>query len=276
VDPSNSRNGINYSNTELCWLNPFTRLLTENCRADQLEERLNSVTFVIFNYDRCVEHYLYYALQNYYNLNAMEVAKLLNSVQFYHPYGSVGALPWQNRKNVAAFGEELRPDALLENARQIKTFTEGTDPDASEICEIRESVATSSNLLFLGFAFHRLNMQLISPRTVDRDEASQKRTFATARGLSKSDCTAVEAKICRMRGSPKTKINMQLISPRTVDRDEASQKRTFATAYGLSEWDCTEVAAEICRMRGSPRTEVRNDLTCTAIFSEYTRGISLA
>lgn len=226
VDPSNNRNGINYARTEACWLNPFTRLLTENCRADQLEERLKSVAFVIFNYDRCIEHYLYYALQNYYKLSETKVAELLNAVQFYHPYGSVGTLPWQGQKNVAAFGGDLRPDSLLDNARQIKTFTEGTDPDSSEVCAIREAVATSGNLLFLGFAFHKLNMQLICPEATSMDEISHKRAYATAFGLSKSDCTAI--------------------------------------------------AAEICSMRGSPKTEVRNDLTCTAIFSEYTRSISLA
>lgn len=225
VDPSNTRNGINYSTTETCWLNPFTRLLTENCRADQLEDRLKSISFVIFNYDRCIEHYLYFALQNYYKLSEARVAELLNAVQFYHPYGSVGTLPWQGQKNVAAFGDRLDPDSLLENARQIKTFTEGTDPDSSEICEIREAVATSSNLLFLGFAFHKLNMQLISP----------------------------------------AKIGM----------DEISQKHNFATAYGLSQSDCNAIAAEICSMRGTHKTEIRNDLTCAAIFSEYTRGISL-
>jgi hypothetical protein len=225
VDPSNNRNGINYASTDACWLSPFTRLLTENCRADQLEERLKSVSFVIFNYDRCIEHYLYYALQNYYQLSETRVAELLNAVQFYHPYGSVGALPWQRQNNPAAFGGELHPDSLLENARRIKTFTEGTDPDSSEICEIRESVATSNNLLFLGFAFHKLNMQLISPGTADIDEISQKRAFATAFGLSRNDCNAI--------------------------------------------------AAEICSMRGSPKTDIRNDLTCAAIFAEYTRGISL-
>jgi len=228
VDSRNHSDGINYSRTEACWLNPFTRLLTENCRADQLEDRLSSVSFVIFNYDRCIEHYLYYALQNYYKLPESRVAELLNAVEFFHPYGSVGSLPWQQQKNIANFGGELHPHALLENARKIKTFTEGTDPSSSEIGEIRDSVSTSDNLLFLGFAFHKLNMQLISSGSTEIDEISQKRNFATAFGLSNSDCAAISAEICAMRGSPPS------------------------------------------------QTKIRNDLTCAAIFSEYTRGISLA
>ncbi len=210
VDPSNYRNGINYADTDDCWLNPFTRLLTENCQADQLEERLRSVAFIIFNYDRCIEHYLYFALQNLYGLTEKRVADLLNSVKFYHPYGAVGTLPWQGNASVAAFGGELPPDALLENAKQIKTFTEGTDPNDSEVCEIRELIATSENLLFLGFAFHKLNMQLITPGVPTFDETSSKSAYATAFRLSKSDCSAITVEICRMRGSPRTEIRNDL------------------------------------------------------------------
>jgi hypothetical protein len=227
VDPNNNRNQINFLNTEACWLNSFTRLLTENCRADDLEARLGSISFVIFNYDRCIEHYLYFALQNYYKISESRAAELLNSVAFFHPYGSVGALPWQGQKNVAPFGADVHHSVLLDNARQIKTFTEGTDPQSSEISEIRDSVATSDCLVFLGFAFHKLNMQLIRP------------------------------------------VNSEF--------DAAERRRNFATAFGISKFDCNTIALEICSMRGCgpEQTEVRNDLTCKAIFSEFTRGISL-
>lgn len=227
VDPSNRKNGINYSITETCWLNSFTQLLTENCRAGDVADRLSSVSFVIFNYDRCIEHYLYHALQNYYKINDGQAAEIFNAAHFFHPYGSVGMLPWQGKKNVASFGGDLHSDDLLDNARQIKTFTEGTDQDSSEISGIRHSVATSDNLLFLGFAFHKLNMQLISPKETKFRDQDNRRNFATAFGLSKSDSNAIRTEISTMRG---------------------------------------------CRPE---QTEIRNDLKCHAIFSEYTRGISL-
>jgi hypothetical protein len=224
VEP-NTRNGINYERIDDCWLNPFVRVLTENCRADQLEERFTSIAFVIFNYDRCIEHYLYHALQNYYKLSEAQVADLLSKAVFYHPYGSIGPLPWQQSTDTIGFGGTLDPKRLLENSRQIKTFTEGTNPDSSEIAEIRGSIHNSQNVLFLGFAFHKLNMRLISHGAASMDEASTKSNFATALGMSKSDCAAV--------------------------------------------------AAEVRTMRGTPHVEIRSDLTCAAIFSEYSRGISL-
>lgn len=225
INPEKFKDRINYAKTEGCWLNPFTRVLTENCRIFDLEDRLKSVSFIIFNYDRCIEHYLYHALQNFYGLSAEEVAKLLSKVHFLHPYGSVGTLPWQGQSNVAHFGEELYPQPLLNNARKIKTFTEGTDPKSSEVCEIRDSVAKAESLLFLGFSFHKLNMKLIHPDT---------------------SCF-----------------------------DDTSDRRNFATAFGLSNSDCTAIADEIRLMRSSSHAEIRNDLKCSAIFGEYTRGISL-
>ena len=47
------------------WYLKFFQLLTENVRRDDAHTVFDNLSFVIFNYDRCVEHYLYHALQNY-------------------------------------------------------------------------------------------------------------------------------------------------------------------------------------------------------------------
>jgi hypothetical protein len=207
---SNTGNGINYARIDDCWLNPFMRVLTENCRVDQLEERLSSAAFVIFNYDRCIEHYLYHALQNYYKISASHAAELLNKTDFYHPYGSIGPLPWQRSAEAVAFGGALDPCRLLENSRQIKTFTEGADPNSSEITEIRNLIRNSQTVLFLGFAFHKLNMRLISQGAIHPDEASEKTNFATALGISRSDCSAIAAEVQQMRGTSHIEIRSDM------------------------------------------------------------------
>lgn len=199
TDPGDWKKTIDFEATEKCWLNPLMRLITENCRAPDLQNRLASLSFVIFNYDRCIEHYLYSALQNYYKLDAHAAAELLNQTQFFHPYGAVGKLPWQgNGDDAVGFGCALSPHALLANARQIKTFTEGTNPNSSEIADIRDSVATAKNLLFLGFAYHKLNMNLITPTNMP-NRSFTPRTFGTARGLSKSDCNEIVDELCKIR-----------------------------------------------------------------------------
>lgn len=59
---------LEFQQFEKTWFNSFWQLLTENCKATELEERLSKVAFITFNYDRCIEHYLYHAFQNYYKM----------------------------------------------------------------------------------------------------------------------------------------------------------------------------------------------------------------
>jgi hypothetical protein len=218
---------LDFKAVEKTWYNSFLQLLAENCPSRDLPARLASLTLIIFNYDRCVEHFLYYALQNYYGMSGEEAASLIGSISIFHPYGTVGPLPWQRQIGGIEFGDEPSPAGLLEVASQLKTFTEGTDPDASHIVAIRESMLEAKIVVFLGFAFHRLNMQLLIPSI--RPSGSPPRVFATAKGMSKSDSELVQADLARLLGL----------------------------------WE-REAAL------------VRHDLSCSELFREYWRSLSLS
>lgn len=198
IDPRNGRENLDFATTESCWLNPFLRILTENCGLADLENRLSNISMIVFNYDRCIEHYLYLSLQNYYGISQEQAASLVEKIDIFHPYGTVGPLPWQVRSDAVPFGTELSPDRLLAIAKGIKTFTEGTDPDSSEIEMIQHAVGTSTRVLFLGFAFHRLNMQLIRPPANMSAEQFARRFFATAKGISKSDCDEIRIELANL------------------------------------------------------------------------------
>src|SRR6478736_4683231 len=62
VDPLQANQRIDFESVESTWFNGFFQRLTANCKQSDLAERLSSVALIIFNYDRCIEHYLYYAL----------------------------------------------------------------------------------------------------------------------------------------------------------------------------------------------------------------------
>lgn len=181
------------------WFIEFFRLLTENCGLNELANRLSSVRIVVFNYDRCVEHYLYHSLQTVYRMGPEQAAHLVNGLEIYHPYGTVGTLPWQGKEGSVEFGGEPEGAQLLSLASQIKTFTEGTDPTSSAISIIRQRVQEADILVFLGFAFHRLNMKLLAePRSV---KSSKKGSyFATALKISRSDCDIITGEIAAMKG----------------------------------------------------------------------------
>jgi len=189
---------INFSRLEKTWYISFFQLLTENCQKNDLKERFKSITLIIFNYDRCIEHFVYNALQNYYKLSEAEAAEQVKNINIYHPYGDVGTLPWINQNGAMGFGAEPNSQKLLDLSQKIKTFTEGTDPKSSEILEIRKHMGVADRVVFLGFAFHKLNMQLITPEYVDDSNNSKVKCFATTYGISNSDKEVIDEQIKKL------------------------------------------------------------------------------
>jgi hypothetical protein len=204
---SRSGSNINFPRLEKTWYIPFLQLLTENCQKNELIERFKSITLIIFNYDRCIEHFIYYALQNYYRISGAEASELVQNINIYHPYGDVGTLPWVDQNGAMEFGVEPNTNQLLALSQKIKTFTEGTDPGASKILEIRKRMGIADRVVFLGFAFHKLNMQLITPEFRDDTDNSEVKCFATTSGISYSDQEVIDEQINELyRG--RIKVNM--------------------------------------------------------------------
>jgi hypothetical protein len=179
------------------WFHGFFQLLTDGCKVEDLPTRLDSMAFIIFNYDRCIEQYLYYALQSYYHMDDQAAATLLQRLEIYHPYGTVGSIPWLPRTPVVPFGHDPSPDQLLRLTKNIKTFTEGTDESASDVKAIRSHMETATNLVFLGFAFHPLNMNLLLPQTDNPSKvlSSRRHIYATAHGISDSNKAVIAEKL---------------------------------------------------------------------------------
>ena len=147
-----------------------------------------------------MEQFIYYALQNYYKISEAEAAELFKIIKIYHPYGDVGTMPWINQDNAMEFGTKPDPQKLLQLAQNIKTFTEGTDPNSSEILEIRKHMATAERVVFLGFAFHELNMELIDPGPNKNEYWSgiNVKCYATTLDRSDNDKSIIETRIVNL------------------------------------------------------------------------------
>lgn len=190
---------LDFKSIEDTWYTRLGQSVTDLCRLDDLPARLESVAFVIFNYDRCVEHYLYWAIQNYYNLNQQDTTALLSRCRFYHPYGSLGPLPWAAPGRGIAFGQRVGGSGLAQIADGLKTFTEGTDATQSEIIEIRKVMMSARRVVFLGFAFQEMNMELLYPSGTPV-VAHDAWMYGTALGLSDSDLGIIKADLAIRSG----------------------------------------------------------------------------
>lgn len=195
------------------WYLPFFQLLTENCEITDLQDRFSSVSLIIFNYDRCIEHFLFNAVRDYYQLPDKEAATVVQAIHIYHPYGSVGQLSWQNAQRGIEFGATPQAEHLLAASERIRTFTEGTDPEGSEIHAIRQHMRSASRVLFIGFAFHRLNMQLISPNGSDRGVGAPQ-CFATTLGISNSDELVIRNQIDSLFQHP---VDTKMVNAKCAD-----------------------------------------------------------
>ncbi len=210
-DRSLNQSNIDFNSISNTWYIYFFQLLTGNCVKNDLKERFKFVTLIIFNYDRCVEHFIYCALQTYYNMSETEAAELVNCINIYHPYGDIGSKPWINQNETMPFGAIPDSQKLLDLAKNIKTFAEGTDPSSSEILEIREHMKKAKRVVFLGFAFHEQNMQLIDPGPSKNSSPYRNdiRCYATTLDRSESDKNIIEGRIINLYRAkiPVTMIN---------------------------------------------------------------------
>jgi len=186
---------LDFAGLEGSWFNLFFQMLTEHCGASSLESRFQSIAFVIFNYDRCFEHYLFYALQQSYAMSSMDTAAKMKFLEIIHPYGRVGSLPWQNESNPVEFGAKPNAHKLLDLTSQIKTFTEGTDRKSADYARIIQIVSEAKRLVFLGFAYLPLNLDLLIPDRVTRRESPTASVFGSAYGMSQSDTDMVSLEL---------------------------------------------------------------------------------
>lgn len=186
---------IDFESLNKTWYGHFYKLLTNDSPKGNLAERFRSIVMIIFNYDRCLEHFLYHALLKYYQMSSNEAAGLVQQIKIYHPYGSVGPLAWCSGNGTMGFGDDPDPKKLLELAKKIRTFSEETDSESGDLLAMKNAMLGADKLVFLGFAFHDINMKLLSCAEVG--ERSQKilKTYATAYCCSESDKEKIRRQI---------------------------------------------------------------------------------
>jgi hypothetical protein len=200
VDHRNFYNKVNFSAVEQTWFNAFFQLLTENCQQKELPERLSKVGIICFNYDRCIEHYLHSALQNYYGMSPEDASAALSNLEIHHPYGTIGKLPWQSPRDGFEYGATPQSTQLVTLAGDLRTFTEGIDTEKSDIGAIRSILGSARRIAFLGFAFHRLNIQLLFPGLADGEKVRACPVYATGYGISSADVQEIKQELSGLAG----------------------------------------------------------------------------
>jgi len=161
------------------WFVKFMHMLGRGIPRENARQIFDRVSFVIFNYDRCVEYFLENALQRLFGINEHDAREIVSDLHIIHPYGVVG--------NVG-FGHGRGDYVAL--AGQIKTYTEQL-ANADILAQVRDEVQRAECIVFLGFAYHRQNLLMLKPEP----SVPHKYVFGTAHGMSDADVQVVSNNI---------------------------------------------------------------------------------
>lgn len=176
------------------WHLRLIQLLTAGKPVGEMPAIFDDAAFIVFNYDRCIEHYLAGALQRYYHVDEDAVRATMRGIKIVHPYGKVGALPWQEDQKRVPFGGSAS-QSLLEVADSLRTFTESVESGVAN--DVKSTMRDAQTLVFMGFGFLPQNVDLL---TVRDSQSNAERVFFTTKGISDSDVSIVEDEISNILG----------------------------------------------------------------------------
>lgn len=176
------------------WYPQLWKTLSQGVSKSDIDKIFKNVSFVVFNYDRCVELFLLASLQNHFNLDLAHARSLVNSVPILHPYGSLGPMVWQHTTDPTlsiGFGEQRLGSQLVHTAGQIRTFSEQVT-EITTLASIQQLMAGAERVVILGFAYHDQNMPLLFDPVQKQVTAE---VYGTTQGLPGRDIGHIKSAI---------------------------------------------------------------------------------
>jgi hypothetical protein len=192
------------------WLPRFSRLLAQGANASSKLQIFDKVSFIIFNYDRCVEQYFTSELRFYWNKSLPEAAEVVKNLDIVHPYGTLGDnwLDGEGRFGAAMPRHDDGAKRLLGMASSLQTYSEFMEKDSARE-KAKRMVQQAERLVLLGFGFHEQNLELLRPDT----KSNVSEVFSTAYGISSHSRGAINGFIQYALASPVGYDAMRIAGP---------------------------------------------------------------
>jgi hypothetical protein len=142
----------------------------------------NTASFITFNYDRSLEHYLFEAIRELYGASQLDRLTQLSKIPIVHVHGRLGFLPWQDAGGGAYSPEmSVRAMEICTRGIQMAKSTEGERDYAAA----RRLLAQAEQIYFLGFGYDDENLNRLGFAV---GEDKKKNVKGTGRGLSNKEC----------------------------------------------------------------------------------------
>ncbi|MHC4122430.1 MAG: hypothetical protein ACYSSI_02560 [Planctomycetota bacterium] len=141
--------------------NWYRILLKEMKRGATLETFPNNkVSFVTFNYDRSLEHFLFTSLRAYHErITQEQVVNIINQIPIIHLYGQIDMLPWQNPDG-RPYGTRFTAHQVKQYRKNISIIFENISENIQSRFDIaRNLIDQAEQVYILGFGFHKNNLE---------------------------------------------------------------------------------------------------------------------
>lgn len=170
------------------WYAKLLKVLGTGVGVDRVETLFDNVSFIDFNYDRCLPHFMIEALQPLYGIDEARAREVVSKARILHPYGSLGPL---TGNEAVPFGDPTERTDMFEVAERIRLYTEQVQ-EHEDIEEIRRAVSNADRLVFLGFGYHPQNIELITPRSTVSSGTGVDDIIGSAFGISQPDVDVLQ------------------------------------------------------------------------------------
>lgn len=177
------------------FLEELLKLVVRNHTIEDVEQSLANLTFIIFNYDRCIERYLDLWLSATFGKPMYEIIKA--NIKFIHVYGDLGEYNGE-KLSLKSSNDSLFLNPHIELppiSKRLKLFSE--QKDSAQMAKIKSTVYGSENILFIGFGFEEQNLEFfgVNEFTIN---AGKPKIFGTAYGFSDHDIQDIKHELTNL------------------------------------------------------------------------------
>ena len=172
------------------WIEQIFSMAITGYKLSEVTHAFKRITFVNFNYDRCIEHYLFWSLQRL-GLPSDDASETIRTLNIIRPYGTLGSVV-PGVPSFLQFGAPP-PSNPFDVISRIRTFA---DSDALHDKKTLSSALVGASLIaFLGFGFHPQNLKLL---TLPADlQLRRTRVLATVMGVHRGNLHELESTLHR-------------------------------------------------------------------------------
>ncbi len=214
LQPTQTSGALHYDILSHSWLGQLFQILVEGHNKQTMPAMFEDASFVVFNYDRCIQQYFRHAVSNYFRIPLSEADQIVARCSIYHPYGSLGSdlngriTPFGGRDRMGTIPAQL----LVKVAQGLRTYSEYVE-DSAQVQATANALSEVSTVVYLGFAFHRQNVRLLKKIA----PTNSSRAIATVFGIPQAAHPVVLQDVAKIQGRDVRQLRPNLVPEKCAD-----------------------------------------------------------